>query len=300
MLKLIAALFMFIDHLAIAVVDSPTLFLGMRLVGRLAMPLFAYKIALGFMHTRHFNRYLTRIGIMTLAAQLPFTMLLYGDLFITEFKNSYGMILFSHWNIGLTFWCSLLILKVMTEGVPSLSARENSRKPGETRSSSSATLGTSDGSASTSLGGSRKLGITRNSASTSLGDSRRLGTANLGGTDSSLGTMASIGQVIAVIGLVFVASFGDYGLYGMGMVLTFYFVLAKPCSPSTLFFALLGLNFFNAFVLYPFNSTYMFCMQLPTLLVVPLIQWVPDDKGFLGRNFFYYFYPLHMLLLACL
>lgn len=114
MLKFIAALTMLLDHLSVIFLPqtSPLYWVG-RIIGRLAMPIFAYYVAQGFIHTRHFKNYLTRIGIMTLCAQIPFIW------FMKVSQGANLKALFSltslgeyvkHWNIGVTFICALLVL----------------------------------------------------------------------------------------------------------------------------------------------------------------------------------------------
>ncbi len=114
MLKWIAALLMLVDHAALLLLPygSP-LYIGCRFVGRLAMPIFAYKVALGFIHTKNFNKYLTRMLVMTLFAQVPFTYILYQASLPALITSTNGLIFVMHWNIGLTFSIVLLILHLM-------------------------------------------------------------------------------------------------------------------------------------------------------------------------------------------
>lgn len=47
----------------------------MRLVGRIAFPLFAFLVFEGFMHTSNYKRYLIRVGICALVAEIPFNLI---------------------------------------------------------------------------------------------------------------------------------------------------------------------------------------------------------------------------------
>ena len=58
-LKVIALLTMTIDHIGFAFDIEP-----MRIIGRLALPLFCFMIAEGAIHTRSFKKYALRLGIM--------------------------------------------------------------------------------------------------------------------------------------------------------------------------------------------------------------------------------------------
>lgn len=76
MIKLLACLFMLIDHIGIIFFPGAV---GLRLVGRLSMPLYAYCIARGIRYTRDIKKYLLRVLCVACAAQIPF-MLMVGEL----------------------------------------------------------------------------------------------------------------------------------------------------------------------------------------------------------------------------
>ena len=65
-LKLIAIASMLIDHLGAAVFPDQ---LWMRMVGRLAFPIFAYCLAVGCFYTRSIARYALRVGLLGVAVQ---------------------------------------------------------------------------------------------------------------------------------------------------------------------------------------------------------------------------------------
>ena len=74
MLKLIAVLAMVADHLGYLFFPDQE---WLRVVGRLAMPVFGFAIARGFYYTRNPNSYLLRVALLAVLSQLPF-MLLFG------------------------------------------------------------------------------------------------------------------------------------------------------------------------------------------------------------------------------
>ncbi|MBQ3029521.1 MAG: hypothetical protein IJD26_10585 [Lachnospiraceae bacterium] len=132
MLKIFAALTMLIDHAAITLVYAKlakfpeyltlifsadttqeqlasipadffeiySVYSVMRLVGRIAFPIFAFLIFEGFMHTSDYKRYLLRVGLCALAAEIPFNLIvtnaapIYGwtgvetSLFYPQYQNS--------------------------------------------------------------------------------------------------------------------------------------------------------------------------------------------------------------------
>ena len=72
--------------------------LWMRVIGRIAMPIFAFCIAEGFRYTHDRKKYLLRLGAFAVISELPF------DLAFT------GTIDWSHQNIMLTFFLAVLAL----------------------------------------------------------------------------------------------------------------------------------------------------------------------------------------------
>ena len=221
MLKILAVIAMVIDHLTLTFLPSSSIvYLAGRLIGRIAMPIFAYKIACGFIYTKNLKRYAYKIFLMTLSAQIPFTLLNNSGDFIKE--------LLTHWNIGLTFLSALGVLYLLTS-------------------------------------------------------------SNEG---------PSFSRYIMLFILFITASHSDYGIYGLAMVIFFYYFTIYKTSMlvSILSLGLLTICYYA--LSYPAFAGYMIKMQLPALLAVPLIHYVPDSKVTLGKYFFYIFYPLHMFIIA--
>ena len=75
-LKLIACVTMLIDHIGAAFV--PVLWL--RVVGRIAFPIYCFLLAEGAFYTRNPRRYGTRLAIGALLAELPFELLFFGSI----------------------------------------------------------------------------------------------------------------------------------------------------------------------------------------------------------------------------
>ena len=88
-LKLIAMVTMIFDHVGDSLFPEYT---WMRIIGRIAMPIFAFCVAEGFGHTHDKLKYLTRMAIFAVISEVPF------DLF------GAGKVLdLSHQNIMFTF-----------------------------------------------------------------------------------------------------------------------------------------------------------------------------------------------------
>ena len=93
-LKLIAMVSMVFDHVGDNFFPDQT---WMRVIGRIAMPIFAFCLAEGFCHTRDRKKYLLRMGIFALISEIPFDLVTAGRLLET-----------GHQNIMLTFFWAIL------------------------------------------------------------------------------------------------------------------------------------------------------------------------------------------------
>ena len=94
-LKLIAMLSMVFDHVGDNFFPEQT---WMRIIGRIAMPIFAFFVAEGFLHTHDRKKYLLRMGVFALVSELPFDLL------------TAGRLEFGHQNVMCTFFLAILAL----------------------------------------------------------------------------------------------------------------------------------------------------------------------------------------------
>ncbi len=115
-LKLVALFFMIIDHLgAVVFVNVPE----MRLLGRIAFPIYCWCMVVGFHYTRSIPRYLLRILIVGLISQPLYAMAMNHDLtkpniFLTLFLALLGL-----WGIrknkyGSRIWAPVLVVYLGT------------------------------------------------------------------------------------------------------------------------------------------------------------------------------------------
>lgn len=83
-LKLIACITMFIDHFGYAIVMElpfsfvPDLYYACRILGRIAFPIYCFLLAEGMRRTRSPKKYILRLAIGILLAELPFDILFEG------------------------------------------------------------------------------------------------------------------------------------------------------------------------------------------------------------------------------
>jgi len=70
-LKMIACISMLVDH--IGAVLYPEIFF-LRIIGRLAFPIFAFLIVEGYFHTKNISKYLLRLGVFAIVSEVPFDL----------------------------------------------------------------------------------------------------------------------------------------------------------------------------------------------------------------------------------
>ncbi|MCR5791184.1 MAG: conjugal transfer protein TraX [Lachnospiraceae bacterium] len=110
-LKIIACVIMLIDHAAMAVVQYylnfhvgdlefdafrrlGNLYAGMRLVGRVAFPIFCFLLVEGFLHTKNFRKYALRLFLFGLISEPVFDLALFGQPVYMRYQNVYFTLLF--------------------------------------------------------------------------------------------------------------------------------------------------------------------------------------------------------------
>lgn len=78
-LKLIALASMLLDHTGVALGTGAAAYRALRAAGRMAFPIYAFFLAVGYDKTSDRRRYLTRLCAFALLSQIPFTLLFQAD-----------------------------------------------------------------------------------------------------------------------------------------------------------------------------------------------------------------------------
>jgi hypothetical protein len=100
-LKWIAIITMIIDHIGAIFFQELGL---LRIIGRLAFPIFAFLITEGYRYTRNIKKYAIRLGIFALVSEIPFNLAFY--------RNPWDI---SHQNVFFTLVLGLLCIWIYEE-----------------------------------------------------------------------------------------------------------------------------------------------------------------------------------------
>ncbi|MBR1845659.1 MAG: conjugal transfer protein TraX [Oscillospiraceae bacterium] len=128
-LKWIAIVTMLIDHVGATLVlqlfyadptnDMLMVYYLVRSIGRIAFPIFCFLLVEGFCHTRSRGKYLLRLGLFALIAEIPFDLAFnwpeYNDF------NVFGVLEFTSQNVFFTLFfglCGLWLWDVLAKHLP--------------------------------------------------------------------------------------------------------------------------------------------------------------------------------------
>lgn len=88
-LKLIAILTMLLDHIGILFDIS-----FLRIIGRIAFPIFAFQIAEGYIYTSHVPKYMLKLFAFAIISEIPYDLFTYNALFDMKSQNVMFTLLF--------------------------------------------------------------------------------------------------------------------------------------------------------------------------------------------------------------
>ena len=152
-LKLIAITTMFIDHIGAVLIEGGILNGGMtlslsdlesfssgsvwwktdlilRLIGRIAFPIFAFLLVEGFLHTRDIKKYGTRLLLFGFLSELPFDLAVYHTPFYFGYQNVFFTLFFAllalagirKWEVDKSLWKQIAAVVLCCLGASLLSS----------------------------------------------------------------------------------------------------------------------------------------------------------------------------------
>lgn len=119
-LKTIAVITMTLDHIGAALIPRTSLLYPiLRIIGRIAFPIFCFLLVEGFFYTKDRKKYIVRLLLFALIAEIPFDFGLYmtADTFTYRFAFAHQNTLFTL-SIGMI---TMTILEKYKEKMPSYS-----------------------------------------------------------------------------------------------------------------------------------------------------------------------------------
>jgi len=278
MIKWLAVLLMIVDHIGYYLdflMPEPVV-IGLRLIGRLSFPIFAYSIALGFLRTKNRTRYFLRMFLFACITQIM--------LAVTAYFTHAG----TFTNVMFTFSLAILMM----------AAAEFLKK-----TSASLLTGNSQSNKNDSKNG--KEVNTSSSPQVEI----------YGHTISaSLGSVLAIILIILIIGVTTFFD-PDYNIFGIFYVYIFYIIQKRIRKPGLtlaedrhalkiMIVSILGLNLAWALFNISFSSTAMYWILMEIFSVfsigILLLDKPRQKPARWEKYFFYIFYPAHLVLLMLL
>ena len=113
-LKTIAVISMTIDHIAWAIFPGFSMHpiaIIMHILGRIACPIFCYFMVQGYIHTKNFKKYFSRILIFALISHIPYVLTSFNYVDALSLIPGYHGV-FNQTSILWGFACGLLLIRV--------------------------------------------------------------------------------------------------------------------------------------------------------------------------------------------
>lgn len=276
MIKWLAVLLMIVDHIGyyLGFIMPEPVVIGLRLIGRLSFPIFAYFIALGFLRTKNRTRYFLRMFLFACITQVM--------LAVTAYFTHTG----TFTNVMFTFSLAILMMAAaeLFEKANLAILNDNSK-----RSESVDTQNAKDDNNSASP----KIEIYGRQISASFG---------------------SVLAIVSIIIIIIVTNHfnPDYSIFGIFYVYVFYIIQKRIRKPGLtlsedryalkiMIISILGLNILWALFTRSSSSTAMYWVLMEIFSVfsigILLLDKPRPKPARWEKYFFYIFYPTHLVLL---
>ena len=232
--------------------------LWMRMIGRLAFPIFAFFVAEGFYHTRSVGRYAARLALFALISEIPFNLMHSGRILDFDAQNIFFTLL-----IGLVTIYGVSYINKPAVKTPALLKKADAYAvPPDPH----------DLPAKRTPPASNEALIMRTPPAWPL----------------------SPAQAAVLVAGMFAAELlrTDYGAFGVIAILIFFFFRERRAAALL---CIIAINLVHG--LLSFASGYLPIQALAGLSAIPLFFY-NGERGIRVKYMFYVFYPLHILILV--
>lgn len=120
-LKIIGVITMLFDHVGDAILGRFSFF---NLIGRIAFPIFAFQLAIGYTHTRDLKRHIIKLFIFAIISEIPFVLFLstftnvfYLNIFFTFLLATFAMLSYDKCKNKVLGIISVILISVIAEFV---------------------------------------------------------------------------------------------------------------------------------------------------------------------------------------
>ena len=271
-LKILAMGTMFIDHAAVALIYnrgldemSPLLEnigLAMRLIGRMAFPLYAFLLVQGFLWTRDWKKYVARVAMFAVISEIPYNLVAGDQVWFLAGQNTMVTMV-----IGLLCMKAIVSVGERMRGAGAATGDEQVQMV-----SIKVASGASD-----AAGGVAEAGVG--------GPDSKAQKTPLDWSDRILEWMSV--AMIAVVGMLAAElARADYGAFGVLLILVLYLFRYKPMEQMGAGCVVLGLAYnFGIYALFAWIAFFF-------------INRYNGERGRKLGMLPYVFYPAHLLILS--
>lgn len=288
-IKLIAITTMLIDHIGLSYGYisnqlDPNLYMMLRTIGRIAFPIFAFGIINGMKYTKNKENYLLRLSLFMSISQIPFSLLVNTENYFVDFrlKDLFFPQLFIENNFDLALGILLLglifyLYKKNIKLVVSLSL--------------AVILGTVSIYTKTGF-------VINNSTQLNVFYTLVIGAYIIKSLEDFLENKEDkidniLKAVSAGILIIIFSPYSDYGIGGLILILGLYiFKNNKPASCIYMTFWLMYTYLLGN------SNLYFFLSSLIAPLSILLYNGQKGNYPKIVDKIFYWFYPIHLLILA--
>lgn len=118
-LKIIGVITMLFDHVGDAILGNFSFF---NLIGRIAFPIFAFQLAVGYTHTRDLKKHIIKLFIFAIISQIPFVLFLstftndfYLNIFFTFLLATFAMFFYDKCKNKILGFISVIFISIIAE-----------------------------------------------------------------------------------------------------------------------------------------------------------------------------------------